>query len=415
MSAYPSGSPTAARSVVALAVAIVALAPVRAAGQAAQRDSAFTPRGIEFAGVPALNYDADEGFGYGVVAELYGYGSGGLRPYVFTLQPTVFLTTGGRREFSVFFDAPHLLPGWRVDAYLAGERQIASPYYGIGNDAAYDPSLDDDANPYWYRFGRTRSQIRLNVQRRLGRRGLRAVVGAGIAHVSVAPVPKDAGTTLLAVHLGTELPATVADGGWSNYLRLGLIQDTRDREVGPRRGAWTELMVQRVDRALGSTTSYTRWTVSDRRYFALTRAGRLVFANRLLLQRVTGDAPFYDLYIVESSFKQQEGLGGAKTLRGVLKNRFLDKGLFLWNAELRWRALEFLAIGRAFHVVLGAFLDSGRVWSESIRAGELLPGLHHGYGGGVRIGMGENFVAALDVGTSDEASGQIYVGLGYLY
>jgi hypothetical protein len=41
--------------------------------------------------------------------------------------------------------------------------------------------------------------------------------------------------------------------------------------------------------------------------------------------------------------------------------------------------------------------------------------LHHGYGGGVRVGMGESFVVALDVGHSAEATAPLYIGLGYLY
>ncbi len=76
-------------------------------------------------GLPALNYDSDEGFGYGVLFELYNYGDGGYSPYRFTIQPTVFLTTGGRRQFNLFFDAPHLLPeGWRIDALL---RSLPAP------------------------------------------------------------------------------------------------------------------------------------------------------------------------------------------------------------------------------------------------------------------------------------------------
>jgi outer membrane protein assembly factor BamA len=314
-----------------------------------------------------------------------------------------------------------------VDAYLASERQLAAPYYGIGNDSPYDPALDNDINPYWYRFGRTRSQLRVNAQRELGWLGLRAVVGGGIARVSIDPIPKDSGTTLLAAHLGAHLPPPAATGGWSNYVRVGVIRDTRDREVGARRGAWTELIVQRVDRALGSASDYTRWTLIDRRYVPLSGSGRLVFANRVLLQQVTGDAPFYDLYLVESSFKQQEGLGGAKTLRGVLKNRLVGTGLLLWNAALRWRALEFSAIGRQFHVVFNGFVDSGRVWETGDGGDGWLDefvdlatkggirALHHGYGAGALIGMGENFVVAVDVGRSAETSGQIYVGLGYLY
>ncbi len=383
----------------------------------AQSDTTGAPgaTGIEIAGLPALNYDADEGFGFGAILELYDYGREGLEPYRYTVQPKVFLTTEGRRDVTLFFDAPHLLPPVRLDAYVAREQQIATPYYGTGNDAALvEAREEDEARPYWYRFGRTRTQLRVNLQRPVGR-SLRLLVGGGVAHMALTPVPRDSGTTLLAAHLadGT-LPAAAADGGWSNYLRAGVIRDTRDREIGPRRGSWTELLVQRVDELLGSTTSYTRWTVADRRYFSLGTP-RLVFANRFVLQGVEGDAPFYDLFVLESSFKQQEGLGGSKTVRGVLKNRYVGRGMFVWNAELRARVLELTALGRRFHVVLSGFVDSGRVWAGGVDPGTILSDLHHGVGGGVRIGMGESFIVALDVGHGAETAAAIYIGLGYLY
>jgi hemolysin activation/secretion protein len=173
------------------------------------------------------------------------------------------------------------------------------------------------------------------------------------------------------------------------------------------------VLVQRVDRALGATASYTRWTVTDRRYFSLTPA--LVFANRWLLQGVGSQAFLPDLFRVQTSFKQQEGLGGSKTLRGIDKNRYAGRGMFVWNAELRWRVARFDMVGRAFHVVISTFLDQGRVWDGSPQLDEVLTDLHRGWGGGVRVGMGENFVVALDAGTSRDGGLPIYIGLGYLY
>ncbi len=389
-----------------LPLLLLLLAPLSGPGGLAAQDG---PTGREYAGLPALNFDADEGFGYGVLLELYDYGPGGLEPYRYTLQPTIFWTTGGRRDYTLFFDSPHVLPaGWRIDAYLASEEQIASPYYGLGNLSAYDPSLEDD-DPYFYRFGRTRVQLRVNVQRDLGRWGLRALGGVGIAHMRIDPVPHDSGSTLVEAVMAEGVPT-----GYWNYVRAGLVRDTRDREVGPRSGSWSEVLVQRVDDALGSEDDYTRYTVADRRYFSLP--GGVVLANRLLVQQVAGDAPFYELFTVESSFKQQEGLGGAKTLRGVPKNRYVGKGLFLWNAELRWRAAEWRLAAKPFHLVLSGFLDSGRVWEEeSVPVSALLTDLHHGYGGGARVGMGESFVVAVDAGRSTDSGLALYIGLGYLF
>ena len=65
--------------------------------------------------------------------------------------------------------------------------------------------------------------------------------------------------------------------------------------------------------------------------------------------------------------------------------------------------------------MLSGFVDSGRVWQDQPRASQLFSDLHRGFGGGVRLRMGENFVAAIDVGHSSEAAAPFYMGLGYLY
>ncbi len=233
------------------------------------------PAGLEVGGLPALNFDADEGIGYGALVEMYQYGEGGLLPYVWSLRPTVFLTSEGRRDFTMFFDAPHLLAaGWRLDAYLGSEEQIATPYYGIGNATAYDDVLDDDdgPNPFYYRFGRTRRSATFNLQRDLAETPLRWLIGAGLVRTSVLPVPENDGTTLYET-----VVSSTGQTAWSNYVRTGLVWDSRDRETGPRSGVWTELLIQRVDESFGADADYTRWTFTDRRYFSLGK--HVVFAH----------------------------------------------------------------------------------------------------------------------------------------
>jgi outer membrane protein assembly factor BamA len=369
------------------------------------------PTGLFIAGLPAINFDADEGFGYGALAEIYQYGEEGLDPYVWSARPTVFLTTGGRRDFTLFFDAPHVFPtGWRVDAYVGSEKQIANPYYGLGNDSEYDELRDaeDGPDPYFYRFGRTRRSATFNLQRAVSGTPLRALFGAGLVRTTVDPFPENEGTTLFAQEQGS------ADAtAWTNYVRAGLVWDSRDRETGPTGGTWTEFLVQHIDESFGADANYARWTFTDRRYFSLS--DRLVFAHRYLLQGVSDGAPTHELFQVQTSFSQQEGLGGAKTVRGILKNRFVGRGLLVWNAELRLRAADFSVGSVPFHVVLSAFLDQGRVWDAGVQLDEVLTDLHRGFGGGVRIGAGQNFVVAIDMGKSQEAGMPLYIGLGYLY
>ena len=398
-------APSLGRRLRLLVLASAICGPVRASAQAEPTSS------LEVAGLPAVNFDSDEGFGYGVLAELYRYRSGDFDPYVWTLQPKVFFTTRGRRDLTVFFDAPHLLPGgWRMDVDLGDERRLATPYYGLGNASSYDPTLEDPdgPDPYYYDFGRHRRSLLFNLQRSIGDLPLRGLFGGGLVRTKIEPVPEDIGSTIYASEPGVTEQAT-----WTNYLRGGLVWDTRDRESGPRRGVWTELLVQRADESLGSDAVFTRVTFADRRYYSLT--DRLVFAHRYILQAATSGAPLHELQRVETSYKPAEGLGGSRTVRGLPKNRFVGRSLLVWNSELRWRATDFEAAGRSFHIALSAFLDQGRVWMGGVRWDELLSDLHRGWGGGVHLGMGENFVASVDAATSSESNLSIYIGLGYLY
>jgi hypothetical protein len=367
-------------------------------------------RTLEFGGVPALNYDSDEGFGYGVIAELYRYEGDERTRYLWTIQPRVFLTTEGRRDVYAFFDAPGLLSnGWRLSAFAGFERHLASPFYGLGNGTVFDETLsaEDGPNPSYYRFGVTRKTLSADIQRSFEGLPLRLLVGGGIVRADLVRVPDGIGTTVFAGE------STADEQSWSNFARSGLVWDTRDRETAPTRGSWSEFLVTVVPSALGASSSYVRWTVNDRRYLALTES--LVFAHRYLLQNVSSGAPVHDLSVVQSSFRQQEGLGGAKTVRGVLRNRFTGRGMLVWNAELRWRFWNFGLFGRPSHMVLSAFMDQGRVWDDGVVVSELFSDLHRGYGGGVRLGMGENFVVAVDAGTSVDTGLPIYIGLGYLY
>ena len=122
---------------------------------------------------------------------------------------------------------------------------------------------------------------------------------------------------------------------------MGLVLDTRDREIGPHRGTWAEVLVQRA--GLGGTEHYTRTTASVRQYVPL--ADRLTWAERVVVQNVSGDVSRQEMATVQSSYKDEEALGGAGSLRGIPKNRYVGKGVAFANTELRWDAAPSLSGG----------------------------------------------------------------------
>ena len=387
------------------ALLALALVPAAQAQQPAPR-----PTGHSINGLPALNFDADEGFGYGAIVQYYDYGDGTAAPYRFSLQPTLFLTTRGRRDATLFLDAPHLLPnGWRLGAQLAREQQITAPYYGVGNNTLAPDATTKSPNPYFFRFGRTVLRANVDVQHELFMPALRVLIGAGTRTADVKTVPYDSGTTLLAKETGRATLPTIN----TRYARLGLVWDTRDREIGPHRGNWSEVLVQRAGRALGGDQVFTRITGSIRQYVPL--APSLTLAERVVLQTVRGDPAISEIFAVQSSFRDDEVLGGATSLRGIPKNRYVGKGTAFANSELRWSAASFSIIGRPTALVLSGFLDAGRVWTDGLDLSQSASDLHVGYGGGARLAAGPSFVVALDVGHSSLSTAAIYLGLGYLF
>jgi hypothetical protein len=388
-------------SAVRLAAIVVALS-LPAAAQSQKKS-------IEVSGVPALNFDADEGFGYGVVLAFYGYDASPTS-YRWTVQPTVFLTTQGRRDYTLFFDAPARPDHpWRFTGFVGREQQLSAPYYGVGNESAYDAALERGSTRYFYRYGRDRSRATADVQHAVWNPALRVLLGAGASIDRINLTPFDSGHTLIQDELSNRTPAT----GHTNYVRAGLTWDTRDREIGTQSGTWADVIVQRADKSFGASDDYTRWTATARHYQPL--GARLTLANRLLVQNTTGDAPFYILSEVQTTQKPQDVLGGSSTVRGLPKDRYVGKGIAVSNNELRWRAADFTLRGRPSSLVLSGFVDAGRVWTDGVDFSTAARDLHAGYGGGARLAFGSSFVIATDVGHSAQSTAPIYIGLGYLF
>ena len=390
-------------------LAIVSLLLLAALDVTAQQPGP-RPTGHSLIGLPAVNFDADEGFGYGAQLQYYDYGDRGAQPYRFSLQPTAFFTTRGRRDLTLFLDAPHFLPGgWRANAQLAHEKQLTAPYYGIGNNTANLESATKSPNPYFYRFGRTVLRANADFQHSLGIPALRVLAGVGSRRAEVKTVPYDSGTTLLAQQTGRPKLPTID----ARYARVGLVWDSRDHEIGPHTGNWSEILVQRAGRVLGGDQVFTRITGTVRQYLPL--GPDVTLAERVVMQTTRGSPAVSEIFAVQSSFRDDEILGGATSLRGIPKNRYVGKGVAFANSELRWSATQFGLLGRPTRLILSGFVDAGRVWADGLDVSSAFDELHVGYGGGARLAVGPTFVVAADAGHSSQSTAAIYVGLGYIY
>ena len=150
--------------------------------------------------------------------------------------------------------------------------------------------------------------------------------------------------------------------------------------------------------------------------------------------------PFFMLPFVFNSTPQltRDGLGGAKTMRGILRNRVVGEDFFYGNAEVRWKILRTVIMNQNFYIALAGFADAGRVTGKyelpaatDQEAISLLgkgdeEKLHLSYGAGVHFVLNDNFIVTLDFGlAADKRDGSIfikdivkrgmYIGLNFMY
>jgi hypothetical protein len=99
------------------------------------------------------------------------------------------------------------------------------------------------------------------------------------------------------------------------------------------------------------------------RHYVPVYQDRVIFAYRLGVQNnIAGKSPFYMNSYLNTIFIQRvmyEGLGGANSLRGIMRNRILANGFAYANVELRTKVAKF-DIGRQhFYIGLAPFFDLG--------------------------------------------------------
>jgi len=365
--------------------------------------------GLGWSALPALNYDSDEGFGYGVTGGLYQYGDGSRTPYLWAFEPLVFFTTHGRRKISLFYDAPHQFgAGVRLTARAYADRDCCQPYYGLGNATTYVDTLGARPSlPSYYTYRRTRLSADVFLQWRL-LPGARVLTGVALNRNTTAARDPD---TRFGRDLANGTIPAGENGSTSLGPKLGVIYDTRDSERDPRRGGWVEGLVWQ-GMVLPGGDDFTRWTGTVRGY--LSPYPSLTFAARVFGEHVPGSMPIAMLTDVGSSFQDFTGIGGAESVRGVLRLRFLGRTRMLGNLEARWRGPRFRFLRAPWRLGAVGFVDAGRVWDDR-GAGDGAAGFHWGKGAGLRVAWGQSFIIAADFGHGREAGLQTYLKLGHMF
>ncbi len=415
--------------------------------------------GFSFGVLPVVAFDTDLGFQYGGLVSLYDYRSPVRYPdyrQMWKVEASAY--TKGSSTFQVYYDAKNLLPKrLRLVANLAYLAEKKLDFFGFnGYRSNFNPDFTDDTSADYITrvfYSHQRQQLRFTTDLigPLPVEGMQWLAGLGVFHTSVATVDiarlnkGKSGSDVL-----PDVP-TLYDkyvswgiigedekkGGFSNYLKAGVLYDTRDQEANASRGIWAEATLTYAPDFLNGSCNYLKAEVAFRQYFTLL-PDKLSLAYRLVYQgTLAGHTPFYmQPYTINaySPVTKLDGLGGAKTLRGVMRNRVVGDGFAYGNVELRWKVARFVVAKQNVYIALHGFADAGMVVQQIPFDRSLVSAAdaekyfdfqhandspHPGAGLGFRAALNQNFILAVDYGlplrAQDGNKGGLYINVGNLF
>jgi hypothetical protein len=422
--------------------------------------------GWRFGGaLPAVTYDSDLGFQYGGLVEFFNYGDGSKYPdYLDHTYTEISHYTKGSGIFRFMFESNHLIPGVHMTSDLSYLPDEAAQFYGFnGYESVYNKDWMDDnlsSPPYrtrmFYRYQKNQFRFKNDLQGKLSGDHLKWSAGFAFQDfmtnsVDIDKLNKGKSKKLPSVTdqpglferyqaLGI-IPQDEIRGGWINTVKAGIMYDSRDNRPNPMKGLWTEIGIEAAPKFLGNDWGFSKLYIVHRQYFTLIEKN-LSFVYRLGYQTtISGHTPyFYESQVITSRLTgaTSEGLGGAKTLRGILRDRVVGDAFFMGNTELRWKPLYFKFFKQDCYLGLNTFYDFGMItkdiklpsdlqstfstvyptenYSDYFKSGK--DKLHQSAGVSIMLVMNQNFVVAIDLGKAfSKQDGNIgfSIGLNYLF
>ncbi|MAE08285.1 MAG: hypothetical protein CL661_05945 [Bacteroidetes bacterium] len=445
---------------------IISLIVIITLSHAQQEENKTKPekikKGWNFGALPVISFNSDLGFQYGGLINLYDYGDGSHYPkYNHSLYFEASWYTKGSGVFRFYYDSESLIKGVRISTDISYIPDQTYSFYGFnGYDAVYNHAWEETNNVdyksrVFYRQKREFFRVKLDFQGDVVGK-LNWLVGFNFFHIYTNSVdikhlnknksegdklPDIPGLYDKYVEWGI-IPENQALGGMLTNFKLGAVYDSRDNEPNPMRGIWSEIILIAAPKPLSNMQNgFTKLVVTHRQYFTVIKE-KLSFVYRLgLVTTIAGKAPYYVepiMYMSKMNGAYSEGLGGNKTLRGILRNRVVGDGIVYGNFEFRWKVVRAHWFNQNFYFALGTFFDTGRVIKDfeveepvnKLIPSDYLPDkkdnyfdfgaetFHNSVGAGLYIAMNQNFILAIDYGKAlnkQDGNYGFYIGLNFLF
>lgn len=455
--------------------------------------------GWNFGALPSVAFDVDLGFQGGALANIYYYGDGSQYPeYIHSLYAEAAYTTKHYGIFRINYDSKYLIPKHRLTLDATYQPDAMCDFYGFnGYQSTYNPQYHnwaadlDKSIPYqsraYYKYKRDLFRFAADIEGTIWNKfkwnaGL-GVLGYMIDECDINMLngnnkyeidpetneptdPKAMNPSIEGLYEKYEkwgiFDPNEVHGGWHPYARLGVTYDSRDQRTCPTKGIYADAFftyTAAFNAAYGQQATagfnHLQFNFNFRHYVPVYR-DRVTFAYRIGIQNnIAGKSPFYMNTYLNTLFIQRvmyEGLGGANSLRGIMRNRILANGFAYANVEFRCKVARF-DIGRQhFYIGLAPFFDLGLITQpyelddEKIKLAyeadtdvnkmpfgnyftldkngnidqsrTYIP--HMAAGLGIKVAMNENFVLSVDwamaLDQQDNAKwANFYIKMGYLF
>ena len=424
--------------------------------------------GYNFGPLPAVAFDADKGFQLGALLNIYDFGDGSTYPNTrqqWYLEASFF--TKGSQLYVVSYDNRFLIPGVRWSSALTIYNDKAMDFYGYnGYMSYYDHEMvalgkdKKNENNYIYtpkyRVNRLALLFKSDFVGNIWNNKFFWEAGYHFSYIKQGAINRekinknkadykmfpDSEKTIYEHYRDWGLISDAeADGGLNSTLRAGLLFDTRDKEGAPSRGIWAEAHVMLAPKWLGTTNPYYRYSATFRHYVPIVKNDILTFAYRLNYEGTFGQSsPYYitPFLTTMGSTYDRDGMGGYRTVRGMMRNRVQGLDMATYNVELRWRFVQFtlwkqnIAFGlnvfsdgtmvtRGFDMTFRGLEEYRKEYEEYMAKGQTKDAPHITVGAGFRFIMNQNFIVCLEYGkpvgklNKQDGNGAFYINTGYLF
>lgn len=424
--------------------------------------------GINLGPLPVVAFDADRGFQYGALLNLYNFGNGDTYPNPksqWYFEASAY--TKGSYKFIVNYDNKTLIPGVRMTICTGYYGDKALDFYGLnGYQSIYDMdalafSFDETkkgqklqkkfdtkgkAPKGFYRHSRQQIKARANFTGLIAKNFYWQAAYNFMWTKTDAFVPSDytvgylndgsvTGTSLYSLYRDWGIISEdQAYGGFTSSVRLGLMYDSRNIENNPTKGIWAEAHISASPKWLGTTHENYKISATMRQYIPLVQ-DKLTLAYRLAYEGFLGNAPWYSLPLYDSmdTKADYDGFGGYRTVRGLMLNRVQGLQTGFYNLELRWKFVDFKLWNQNIAFALSAFNDGVHVFKGYDMTNKTgvkqdlyktfvdinrKDGYHGSAGAGLRFIMNQNFIVAFEGAqcfNKQDGGFAFYLNTGFLF